>query len=41
MERHDIPKYLLDIRTSIDSIESYLAEQMGERRDFGIYKQKK
>ncbi|MDR1756922.1 MAG: DUF86 domain-containing protein [Culturomica sp.] len=41
MERHDIPKCLVDIRTSINSIESYLTEQMGELRDFNLYKQKK
>jgi uncharacterized protein with HEPN domain len=37
MKRHNIPKSLRDILTSIDTIESYLAEVMGERRDFGLY----
>jgi uncharacterized protein with HEPN domain len=39
MKQHDIPKCLHDIRTSIDAIEEYLTEFMGERRDFNIYVQ--
>ncbi len=41
MEQHDIPKCLVDILTSIESIEGYLAKSMGDRRDFTIYKQDK
>ncbi len=41
MEQHDIPTCLYDIRTSIDSIEEYLARFMGKCRDFSIYSQEK
>ncbi len=41
MKRHDIPQCLRDIRTSIDAIEEYLVEFMGDRRDFNVYMQKK
>jgi uncharacterized protein with HEPN domain len=34
---HSIPKSLGDILRSIDTIESYLKETMGGRRDFKIY----
>ena len=39
MKQHDIPKCLVDIRTSIDAIEEFLSEYMGERRDFNVYMQ--
>jgi hypothetical protein len=41
MERHDIAKCLVDIRTGIEIIEEYLTEFMGGRRDFNIYRQKR
>ncbi len=41
MGQYDIAKCLVDILTSIDTIEEYLSEFMGERRDFNIYLQKK
>ncbi len=41
MKQHDIPKSLTDIITSIDSIEEYLSELMGGRRDFNLYMQKR
>ncbi len=37
MERHEINKCLVDIRTAIDTIEEHLTRIMGERRDFNIY----
>jgi uncharacterized protein with HEPN domain len=39
MELHDIPKCLVDIRTSIDAIEGFLSRVMGDRRDFKLYRQ--
>ncbi len=39
--KHDIRKYLYDIKTSIDSINGYLNEQLGERRDFFAYQSNK
>ncbi len=39
MARHDITQCLLDILASIDLIEQYLTRFMGERRDFGVYRQ--
>ena len=39
MERHDIAKCLVDIRTSIDIIEENLVRIMGTRRDFNLYMQ--
>ena len=39
MERHDIAKRLVDIRTAIDTIEEHLTRIMGGRRDFNIYLQ--
>jgi uncharacterized protein with HEPN domain len=41
MKPHDIPKCLTDIRTAIETIEEYLFEFMGNRRDFNIYLQNK
>jgi uncharacterized protein with HEPN domain len=38
---HDIPTCLSDIKTSIDSIENYLSEFLGDWRDFNLYMQKK
>ena len=34
---HDITQCLRDIRTCIDTIEEYLTETMGNRRDFNVY----
>ncbi len=41
MKRHNIPQCLRDILTSIETIEEYLTEFMGDRRDFNVYMQKK
>jgi uncharacterized protein with HEPN domain len=37
----DTRKSLYDIRESIDSIEGFLAEHLGEQRNFYVYLQKK
>jgi uncharacterized protein with HEPN domain len=40
-QQHSIPKSLDDVLLSIEAIESYLTEFMGQRRDFSIYMEKK
>jgi uncharacterized protein with HEPN domain len=40
-QREDINKSLLDIREAIESIDGYLSEFLGEKRDFNLYRQKK
>ncbi|MDR0954421.1 MAG: DUF86 domain-containing protein [Rikenellaceae bacterium] len=40
-QREDINKSLYDIQVAIDSIESYLAENLGKERNFYVYLQKK
>ena len=39
--KHDIKKYLFDIKTSIDSINEYLNEYLGDRKDFTEYQKNK
>ncbi len=39
MKQHDIAKCLGDILASIEIIEKYLFQFMGERRDFNVYRQ--
>jgi uncharacterized protein with HEPN domain len=38
---HDIRTCLSDIKISIDSINEYLSEFLGDKRDFNLYMQKK
>ena len=39
--KHNVKKYLFDIKTSIDSINEYLNEYLGERKDFTEYQRNK
>ncbi len=41
MKLHDVPQCLEDILAAIDTIEEYLTEFMGERRDFSVYMARK